>query len=138
MGVIIQAEEECLKMPKQGQVSVHLCDCVPKEDSCGVCFSEGAPFSWWVGGSAPGQAQHFWGGARPGSHQCACGLQQNCLDSNHFCNCDADSDQWYRILFFFFLNVSPQSLFSFHFNFHFNSNSSLTSAGIISLLVTKD
>ncbi|XP_029683615.1 contactin-associated protein-like 5 isoform X2 [Takifugu rubripes] len=55
---------------------------------------EGAPFSWWVGGPAPGQVQHFWGGAQPGSHQCACGLQQNCLDSNHFCNCDADYDQW--------------------------------------------
>lgn len=105
MDVIIQTQEECLKMPKQGEVLVHLCDCVLKEDSCGVCFPEGAPLSWWVGGPAPGQVQHFWGGAQPGSHQCACGLQQNCLDSNHFCNCDADYDQWYRTLFF--KNASP-------------------------------
>uniref|UniRef100_A0A3Q3M7H4 Contactin-associated protein-like 4 n=1 Tax=Mastacembelus armatus TaxID=205130 RepID=A0A3Q3M7H4_9TELE len=55
---------------------------------------EGAPFSWWVGGPGPGQIQTYWGGAEPGSQQCACGLQDNCLDSNHYCNCDADYDQW--------------------------------------------
>uniref|UniRef100_A0A8C4F3Y9 Contactin associated protein like 3 n=1 Tax=Dicentrarchus labrax TaxID=13489 RepID=A0A8C4F3Y9_DICLA len=55
---------------------------------------EGAPFSWWVGGPGPGQIQTYWGGALPGSRQCACGLQDNCLDSNHYCNCDADYDQW--------------------------------------------
>lgn len=60
-----------------------------------VCFSEGTPFSWWVGGPAPGQVQDFWGGALPGSRQCACGLHNACLDSHHFCNCDADNEQWY-------------------------------------------
>uniref|UniRef100_A0A8C9YMB2 Contactin associated protein like 3 n=1 Tax=Sander lucioperca TaxID=283035 RepID=A0A8C9YMB2_SANLU len=55
---------------------------------------EGTPFSWWVGGLGPGQVQTYWGGALPGSRQCACGLQDNCLDSNHYCNCDADHDQW--------------------------------------------
>ncbi|XP_036971862.1 contactin-associated protein-like 4 [Acanthopagrus latus] len=55
---------------------------------------EGAPFSWWLGGPAPGQVQAYWGGALPDSRQCACGLQDNCLDSNHYCNCDADYDQW--------------------------------------------
>uniref|UniRef100_A0AAQ6ICF3 Contactin associated protein like 3 n=1 Tax=Anabas testudineus TaxID=64144 RepID=A0AAQ6ICF3_ANATE len=56
--------------------------------------AEGAPFSWWVGGPGPGQVQTYWGGAVPGSRQCACGLQDNCVDSNHHCNCDADYDQW--------------------------------------------
>ncbi|XP_040896361.1 contactin-associated protein-like 4 [Toxotes jaculatrix] len=55
---------------------------------------EGAPFSWWVGGPDPGEVQTYWGGAQPGSRQCACGLQDSCLDSNHYCNCDADYDQW--------------------------------------------
>ncbi|XP_070817481.1 contactin-associated protein-like 4 [Chaetodon trifascialis] len=55
---------------------------------------EGAPFSWWVGGPGPGQVQTYWGGALPGSRQCACGLQDSCMDSNHYCNCDADYDQW--------------------------------------------
>uniref|UniRef100_A0AAQ4NPK1 Contactin associated protein like 3 n=1 Tax=Gasterosteus aculeatus aculeatus TaxID=481459 RepID=A0AAQ4NPK1_GASAC len=51
---------------------------------------EGAPLAWWVGGAGPGEIQTHWGGALPGSRQCACGLQDNCLDSNHYCNCDAD------------------------------------------------
>ncbi|KAM3619666.1 uncharacterized protein V6R79_011561 [Siganus canaliculatus] len=55
---------------------------------------EGAPFSWWVGGPAPGQVQMYWAGAQPGSRQCACGLQDECLDPHYYCNCDADSDLW--------------------------------------------
>ncbi|XP_035503829.2 contactin-associated protein-like 4 isoform X2 [Scophthalmus maximus] len=55
---------------------------------------EGAPFSWWVGGPGAGQVQTYWAGAEPASRQCACGLQDNCLDPNHYCNCDADYDQW--------------------------------------------
>ncbi|XP_068079984.1 contactin-associated protein-like 4 isoform X2 [Danio rerio] len=53
---------------------------------------DGAPFSWWVGGS--GEAHMYWGGAVPGSQQCACGLQGNCVHPEHFCNCDADSKDW--------------------------------------------
>ncbi|KAM9385765.1 contactin-associated protein-like 4 [Pholidichthys leucotaenia] len=55
---------------------------------------EGAPFSWWIGGPGSGRVQMYWGGALPGSRQCACGLQDSCLDSSHYCNCDADFDQW--------------------------------------------
>uniref|UniRef100_A0A8C1RGK3 Contactin associated protein like 3 n=1 Tax=Cyprinus carpio TaxID=7962 RepID=A0A8C1RGK3_CYPCA len=53
---------------------------------------DGAPFSWWVGRS--GEAHMYWGGAVPGSQQCACGLQENCVHPEHFCNCDADSKEW--------------------------------------------
>ncbi|XP_062340357.1 contactin-associated protein-like 5 isoform X1 [Osmerus eperlanus] len=53
---------------------------------------DGAPFSWWVGQS--GDPQTYWGGAVPGSQQCACGLQENCVDPNHYCNCDADRKEW--------------------------------------------
>uniref|UniRef100_A0A3B5LFI3 Uncharacterized protein n=1 Tax=Xiphophorus couchianus TaxID=32473 RepID=A0A3B5LFI3_9TELE len=60
---------------------------------------DGTPFSWWVGGPASGQIQNFWGRALPGSQQCACGLQDNCLDSSFHCNCDADYDLWYAELF---------------------------------------
>ncbi|KAM3863187.1 contactin-associated protein-like 4 [Diretmus argenteus] len=57
---------------------------------------EGSPFSWWVGGQGPGpgQVQTYWGGALPGSQQCACGLQENCVDPKHYCNCDADRNEW--------------------------------------------
>ncbi|XP_051972805.1 contactin-associated protein-like 5 isoform X2 [Xyrauchen texanus] len=53
---------------------------------------DGTPFTWWVGRS--GEAHMYWGGAIPGSQQCACGLQDNCVYPEHFCNCDADSKEW--------------------------------------------
>ncbi|KAK5889491.1 hypothetical protein CesoFtcFv8_015492 [Champsocephalus esox] len=55
---------------------------------------EGSPFSWWLGGSAPGRVQSYWGGAQPGSQQCVCGLQGDCVDPQHYCNCDADRTEW--------------------------------------------
>uniref|UniRef100_A0A3Q4H022 Contactin associated protein like 3 n=1 Tax=Neolamprologus brichardi TaxID=32507 RepID=A0A3Q4H022_NEOBR len=56
--------------------------------------SEGSPLSWWVGGPGVGQMHTHWGGAPPGSQQCACSLQNNCVDSRYHCNCDADSNEW--------------------------------------------
>ncbi|XP_028987778.1 contactin-associated protein-like 4 isoform X2 [Betta splendens] len=55
---------------------------------------EGSPFSWWLGGPGSGRQQNYWGGAQPGSQQCACGLQGNCVDPQHYCNCDADRLEW--------------------------------------------
>ncbi|KAM6916360.1 contactin-associated protein-like 4 [Xenentodon cancila] len=55
---------------------------------------DGRPRSWWVGGPGGGQVQTHWGGAPPGSRLCACGLQGNCVDPKHHCNCDADRDVW--------------------------------------------
>ncbi|XP_027129319.1 contactin-associated protein-like 4 [Larimichthys crocea] len=55
---------------------------------------DGPPLSWWVGGPGVGQVQTYWSGAPPGSQQCACGLQENCVDSKHHCNCDADLIEW--------------------------------------------
>ncbi|XP_076599800.1 contactin-associated protein-like 4 [Chaetodon auriga] len=55
---------------------------------------DGPPLSWWVGGPGGGQVQTYWGGAPPGSQQCACGLQENCVDPRHHCNCDADRPEW--------------------------------------------
>uniref|UniRef100_A0A8C3G662 Contactin associated protein like 3 n=1 Tax=Cyclopterus lumpus TaxID=8103 RepID=A0A8C3G662_CYCLU len=52
--------------------------------------SQGSPFSWWLGGPGPGRVQTYWGGAQPGSQQCVCGLQGDCVDPQHYCNCDAD------------------------------------------------
>lgn len=65
-----------------------------------MCFSvtDSTPFSWWVGGPNGAQVQTYWGGAPQGSRQCSCGLQQNCVDPKHQCNCDADRNEWYWIL----------------------------------------
>ncbi|XP_055359718.1 contactin-associated protein-like 4 isoform X2 [Betta splendens] len=54
---------------------------------------EGAPFSWWLGGTGSG-LQTYWGGAHPGSQQCVCGLRGDCVDPQHYCNCDADRMEW--------------------------------------------
>ncbi|XP_038547953.1 contactin-associated protein-like 4, partial [Micropterus salmoides] len=55
---------------------------------------DGSPLSWWLGGPGPGRVQTYWGGAQPGSQQCACGLQGDCVDPQHYCNCDADRVEW--------------------------------------------
>lgn len=62
-----------------------------------LVLADGSPFTWWVGRS--GEAHMYWGGAVPGSQQCACGLQDNCVNPEHFCNCDADSKEWYCTLY---------------------------------------
>ncbi|XP_039894437.1 LOW QUALITY PROTEIN: contactin-associated protein-like 4 [Simochromis diagramma] len=55
---------------------------------------EGSPLSWWFGDPGAGRVQTYWGGAQPGSQQCACGLQGDCVDLQHYCNCDADRMEW--------------------------------------------
>uniref|UniRef100_A0A8C4HPN7 Contactin-associated protein-like 4 n=1 Tax=Dicentrarchus labrax TaxID=13489 RepID=A0A8C4HPN7_DICLA len=67
--------------------------CIKGVFAC-VCVSEGSPFSWWLGGPGPGRVRTYWGGAQPGSQQCACGLQGDCVDPQHYCNCDADRMEW--------------------------------------------
>ncbi|EPY75924.1 hypothetical protein CB1_001533064 [Camelus ferus] len=52
----------------------------------------GTPLTWWIGRS--GERHPYWGGVPPGVQQCACGLDETCLDVRHFCNCDADKDEW--------------------------------------------
>ncbi|KAF7659846.1 hypothetical protein LDENG_00291450 [Lucifuga dentata] len=55
---------------------------------------EGSLLSWWVGGPGPGQVQTHWSGARSSSQQCACSLQENCVDPKQHCNCDTDHFEW--------------------------------------------
>ncbi|XP_068093802.1 contactin-associated protein-like 4 isoform X2 [Hyperolius riggenbachi] len=49
-------------------------------------------FSWWVGRT--NHTYSYWSGSSPEAKKCACGLQGNCIDSQHYCNCDADQDEW--------------------------------------------
>ncbi|KAK3521327.1 hypothetical protein QTP70_003170 [Hemibagrus guttatus] len=53
-------------------------------------MSDGTPFTWWVGWS--GDAHTYWAGAPPGTQQCACAVHGDCVDPEHFCNCDRDLD----------------------------------------------
>ncbi|XP_046717176.1 contactin-associated protein-like 4 isoform X2 [Silurus meridionalis] len=53
---------------------------------------DGTPFTWWVGRS--GDAHTYWAGSPAGTQQCACAVQNSCMDSKHLCNCDSDLDDW--------------------------------------------
>uniref|UniRef100_A0A8P4GQ38 Contactin associated protein-like 5a n=1 Tax=Dicentrarchus labrax TaxID=13489 RepID=A0A8P4GQ38_DICLA len=53
---------------------------------------DGRPLSWWV--DQGGERRSYWGGFLPGVQQCSCSLEENCIDMNYFCNCDADIDTW--------------------------------------------
>lgn len=55
--------------------------------------ADGAPFTWWVGRS--GDAHTYWAGAAPGTQQCGCAVHDDCVNPEHFCNCDRDLDDWY-------------------------------------------
>lgn len=63
-------------------------------DGWWLFFADGTPFTWWVGRS--GDAHTYWAGAPPGSQQCGCAVHGDCVDPEHFCNCDSDLDDWYR------------------------------------------
>uniref|UniRef100_A0A3Q1EIB4 Contactin associated protein family member 5a n=1 Tax=Acanthochromis polyacanthus TaxID=80966 RepID=A0A3Q1EIB4_9TELE len=53
---------------------------------------DGSPLSWWL--DREGERRSYWGGFLPGVQQCSCSLEENCVDMNYFCNCDADTDAW--------------------------------------------
>uniref|UniRef100_A0A4W6CA27 Contactin associated protein 2b n=1 Tax=Lates calcarifer TaxID=8187 RepID=A0A4W6CA27_LATCA len=49
---------------------------------------DGVPFTWWVGRA--NERHSYWGGSGPGIQKCSCGIEHNCTDPKHYCNCDAD------------------------------------------------
>uniref|UniRef100_A0A3P9P8E8 Contactin associated protein 2 n=1 Tax=Poecilia reticulata TaxID=8081 RepID=A0A3P9P8E8_POERE len=49
---------------------------------------DGTPFTWWLG--RDNKRHFYWGGSGPGIQKCACGIENNCSDPKHYCNCDAD------------------------------------------------
>ena len=52
----------------------------------------GSPYGWWV--SRNGQKMMYWGGATPGSGNCACGMTNSCARSFYKCNCDMNDNTW--------------------------------------------
>ncbi|XP_034741302.1 contactin-associated protein-like 5 [Etheostoma cragini] len=53
---------------------------------------DGSPLTWWL--DWEGEKRSYWGGFLPGVQQCSCSLEENCMDMNYFCNCDADTETW--------------------------------------------
>ncbi|XP_014675569.1 PREDICTED: neurexin-4-like [Priapulus caudatus] len=54
--------------------------------------SSSTRYGWWA--SWDGRPQHYWGGAHPGSDQCACGAAGNCANNATTCNCDNNDAVW--------------------------------------------
>ncbi|XP_032062266.1 contactin-associated protein-like 4 isoform X3 [Aythya fuligula] len=54
--------------------------------------TDGLPLSWWIGRT--NETQTYWGGSSPTVQKCACGIEGSCIDSQHYCNCDADRNEW--------------------------------------------
>ena len=50
------------------------------------------PYSWWV--ARNGTRMTYWGGAKPNSGKCACGMTNSCLDTSKGCNCDQNNNVW--------------------------------------------
>lgn len=50
------------------------------------------PYSWWV--SRDGAMMIYWGGAKPGSSKCVCGMTKSCVVPNQSCNCDQNNNIW--------------------------------------------
>ncbi|XP_061652281.1 contactin-associated protein-like 2b isoform X2 [Phyllopteryx taeniolatus] len=50
------------------------------------------PFTWWLGRA--NERHFYWGGSGPGIQKCACGIEHNCTNPKHYCNCDADQRSW--------------------------------------------
>ena len=48
--------------------------------------------AWWV--SRDSTNMTYWGGAKPGSNECACGANQTCADPKYGCNCDKNDYVW--------------------------------------------
>ena len=44
-------------------------------------------YSWW--NDRNGNAKYFWSGGSTNVHTCQCGIDNNCIDANLECNCDA-------------------------------------------------
>ena len=51
-----------------------------------------SPFGWWV--SRNSTQMTYWGGAEPGSNNCACGMNNTCKKKNARCNCDQNNAMW--------------------------------------------
>ncbi|XP_066110470.1 contactin-associated protein-like 3 [Saccopteryx bilineata] len=53
---------------------------------------DGSLGSWRVGRT--NDTDTYRAGALPAAHRCACGSEGNCTDSQCYCGCDADRDEW--------------------------------------------
>uniref|UniRef100_A0A665V546 Contactin-associated protein-like 2 n=1 Tax=Echeneis naucrates TaxID=173247 RepID=A0A665V546_ECHNA len=76
---------------KEGKAAVQITYNVTDEQVFAFIL-DGVPFTWWVGRA--NERHSYWGGSGPGIQKCSCGIEHNCTDPKHYCNCDADLRSW--------------------------------------------
>ena len=67
------------------------CEHFIKYECLGYLMLKG-PYAWWV--SRDSTNMTYWGGAKPGSNECACGVNQTCAGPQYGCNCDKNDYEW--------------------------------------------
>ena len=82
-------EADLLQLASLTSVSTH-CEQFIKYECISSSKFQGN-LAWWV--SRDSANMTYWGGARPGSGKCACGMNSSCAN-NKVCNCDANIKDW--------------------------------------------
>lgn len=82
MSRLLNTPGKTLGLTAEGELTAELWSLLP----------DGVPFTWWVGRA--NERHGYWGGSGPGIQKCSCGIEHNCTDPKHDCNCDADLRAW--------------------------------------------
>ena len=82
-------EASLLQLANLAKISTH-CEQFIKYECFGSIMFKGN-HAWWV--SRDSAEMTYWGGAKPGSGKCACGMNNSCVDHTYPCNCDANHEE---------------------------------------------
>ena len=74
------------------RVSTHCEQFIKYECIDSKMFKNSQYHAWWV--SRDSAKMTYWGGAEPGSGNCACGMNKSCVDTRQACNCDKNDFTW--------------------------------------------
>ena len=87
---IIYTEVDILQLVSLTNVSTH-CEQFIKYECINSLMFKGN-HAWWV--SRDSASMTYWGGAKPGSGKCACGMNSSCASEDKVCNCDTNDETW--------------------------------------------
>ena len=85
-------EASLLQLASLANVSTHCEQFIKYECSGSLMFNDNIFHAWWV--SRDSIKMTYWGGAKPGSGKCACGMNSSCANSKRPCNCDENDANW--------------------------------------------
>ena len=80
------------QLAKLARVSARCEQFIKYECLGSVIWKDNISHAWWV--SRDSAKMTYWGGAKPGSGKCACGMTTSCAKPKRPCNCDANDENW--------------------------------------------